>query len=258
MAQPAFIPGPDAAQTAASAAETRVQQSAADPSRRSLVRMVSHELRTPLNAIIGFSEIIAGEMYGPLKSEYREAADVIRVSGHKLLRLVNQVLEMAKLQGGAADLDLRPEPLDAVLDDAAAGLGEDAFARNVTVAVTVSAPSPLVLADAKAVRTALANLVQNAVAFSPDGGVIRIDGKAHGPLVLIEVTDDGPGLDPAELPRLMEPFQQGENALTRHHQGAGLGWAIVRLLCQAMGGGFNIAAEPGKGLTATMVLRRAG
>lgn len=254
MAQPAFIPGPDAAPEAS----TREQQRAADPSRQSLVRMVSHELRTPLNAIIGFSEIISGEMYGPLQGEYREAADVIRASGHKLLRLVNQVLEMAKLQGGAADLELRPEPLDAMLDDAAASLGEDAYARSVTVRVELPRPVPLVLADPKALRTALSNLVQNAVAFSPDGGEIRLTGKVHGPLVLIEVTDDGPGLDPAELPRLMEPFQQGENALTRHHQGAGLGWAIVRLLCQAMGGSFNIAAEPGKGLTATIVLRRAG
>lgn len=253
MAQPAFITGRDAAPAPA---EAPLQP--ADPSRRSLVRMVSHELRTPLNAIIGFSEIISGEMYGPLQGEYREAADVIRVSGAKLLRLVNQVLEIAKLEGGAADLDLRPEPLDAVLDDAAAGLGEDAFARNITVQVDVASPAPLVLADARAVRTALANLVQNAVAFSPDGGVIRLSGRAHGPLVLIEVTDQGPGLDPTELPRLMEPFQQGENALTRHHQGAGLGWAIVRLLCQAMGGGFDITARPGDGLTATMSLRRAG
>jgi signal transduction histidine kinase len=254
MAQPAFIPGQDAADEADSASFGNV----ADPSRRSLVRMVSHELRTPLNAIIGFSEIISKEMYGPLKGEYREAADVIRISGHKLLRLVNQVLEMAKLQGGSADLDLRPEPLDAVLDDAAAGLGEDAYARNVSARVSVPTPIPLLLADARALRTALANLVQNAVAFSPDGGEIRLTGRVHGPLVLIEVADDGPGLDPAELPRLMEPFQQGENALTRHHQGAGLGWAIVRLLCQAMGGGFNIATEAGKGLTATIALRRAG
>ncbi len=258
MAQPAFIAGRDAAPAQSPGATADPHAQNADPSRRSLVRMVSHELRTPLNAIIGFSEIIAGEMYGPLKEEYREAADVIRVSGHKLLRLVNQVLEIAKLQGGAADLDLRPEPLDAVLDDAAAGLGEDAFARSIHATVELPDPVPLVLADAKAVRTALANLVQNAVAFSPDGGRIRLTGRTHGPLVLIEVADDGPGLDPAELPRLMEPFQQGENALTRHHQGAGLGWAIVRLLCQAMGGGFNISAEPGKGLTATIALRRAG
>ena len=253
MAQPAFISGRDAAN-----AQPEPQVQPADASRRGLVRTVSHELRTPLNAIIGFSEIIAGEMYGPLQGEYREAAEVIRVSGQKLLRLVNQVLEIAKLQGGAADLDLRPEPLDAVLDDAAMGLGEDALARGVTAKVTLPQPIPLLLADARAVRTALANLVQNAVAFSPDGGEIRLTGKAHGPLVLIEVSDDGPGIDPAELPRLMEPFQQGENALTRHHQGAGLGWAIVRLLCQAMGGGFNISTEAGTGLTATIALRRAG
>jgi len=234
------------------------ERAESDQSRRSLIRTVSHELRTPLNAIIGFSEIISGEMYGPVKEDYREAAELIRRSGHKLLRLVNQVLEIARLQGGSADLDLRPEPLDAILDDAAAALGEEAHTRGVRARVEVGSPVPSVLSDAKAVRTALANLVQNAVAFSPDGGEIRLSGRVHGPLVLIEVSDDGPGLDPAELPRLMEPFQQGENALTRHHQGAGLGWAIVRLLCQAMGGGFNIACAPGEGLTATIALRRAG
>ena len=231
---------------------------AADPSRRSLIRTVSHELRTPLNAIIGFSEIISRGMYGPLADEYREAADVIGQSGHKLLRLVNQVLELAKLEGGAADLDLRPEPLDAILDDVAASLGDEAAARRIRATVGVPNPAPLVLCDGRAIRTALGNLVQNAVAFSPDGGEVRLTGRAHGVLVVIEVEDDGPGLDPAELPRLMEPFQQGETALTRKHQGAGLGWAIVRLLCQTMGGGFNIAAAPGEGLRATVALRRAG
>jgi len=240
------------------AAANAPEAAAQDHSRRSLIRTVSHELRTPLNAIIGFSEIISREMYGPVSEEYREAADVIRQSGQKLLRLVNQVLELAKLEGGSADLDLRPEPLDAILDDVGASLGEEAQARRVTCSIDVASPAPLVFCDSRAVRTALGNLVQNAVAFSPDGGEIRLTGRVNGPLVLIEVADDGPGLDPAELPRLMQPFQQGENALTRRHQGAGLGWAIVRLLCQHMGGGFNIAAAPGQGLTATIALRRAG
>ncbi len=238
--------------------EDAPDEAVADHARRSFVRMVSHELRTPLNAIIGFSEIISGEMYGPLQTEYRDAAEVIRLSGHKLLRLVNQVLEIARLQGGGADLDLRGEPLDVILDDAAAALGEEAFARSISVSVDVPDPAPLCLCDARAMRTALSNLVQNAVAFSPEGGVIRLVGRAEGPLVLIEVSDEGPGIDAAELPRLMEPFQQGENALTRHHQGAGLGWAIVRLLCEAMGGSFEISPAPGQGLKAVISLRRAG
>jgi len=257
MAQTAYISGRPAAPTAERGVVDS-RQAEADAERRSFVRMVSHELRTPLNAIIGFSEIISGGMYGPLDGSYREAADMVRLSGLKLLRLVNQVLEIARLETGGADLDLRPEPLDGLLEEAAAAVPEEARARGVHARVSCPSPPPLALADLRAARTALQNLVQNAAAFSPDGGEIRLTAAAHGPLVLISVSDDGPGLDPAELPRLMEPFQQGENALTRRHQGAGLGWAIVRLLCKAMGGEFNIATAEGRGLTATVALRRAG
>lgn len=230
----------------------------ADAARRSFVRMVSHELRTPLNAIIGFSELIGREMYGPTLPQYREAADMILVSGMKLLRLTNQVLEIARLEAGGADLDLRPEPVDLLLEDAAGDLPEEARARGVHVQLACASPAPLALADHKAVRTALNNLLQNAAAFSPDGGQIRLSAAAHGPLVLLQVSDEGPGIDPAELPRLMQPFQQGENALVRRHEGVGLGWAIVRLVCEAMGGGFDIATAPGEGLTATVALRRVG
>jgi len=258
MANPAFIIGHPVAAVEGVSGQERPDGATAEQARLAFVRTVSHELRTPLNAIIGFSDIIAREMYGPLQPQYQEAADLVRLSGLKMLRLVNQVLEIARLEAGGADLDLRPEPVDHLLDDAAADLSEEAAARGVHVAVTCPTPAPLALADARATRTALHNLVQNAAAFSPDGGRIRLQAAAHGPLVLISVADDGPGLDPAELPRLMQPFQQGENALTRRHQGAGLGWAIVRLLCQAMGGGFNIATAEGDGLTATIALRRVG
>lgn len=255
MASPSYraAPSPTEASAAPDDAST-----AADQARLAFVRTVSHELRTPLNSIIGFSDLIAREMYGPLEPQYVEAADMVRLSGMKMLRLVNQVLEIARLEAGGADLHMGPEPVDAMLEEAAADLPPDAEARGVRVEVACPSPTPLALADSRAVRTALLNLVQNAAGFSPDGARIRLAASVHGPLVLISVADEGPGLDPAELPRLMQPFQQGENALTRRHPGAGLGWAIVRLLCKAMGGGFNIATAEGQGLTATIALRRAG
>ena len=235
------------------------QETGETAGKRSFLRMAAHELRTPLNSIIGFSEILSCELYGPLGApQYREYAEIIRGSGLRMLRLVNQVLEMARLESGQMELDPRVEPLDAVFDDAVTSVNEDAAARSLRVACEIPTPVPAVLADARAVRTVLANLLQNAVAYAPEGGEVRVRARAQGPLVVIEVENDGEGLDPAQLPRLMEPFEQGEHALTRRNQGAGLGWPIVRLLCEAMGGTFSVRTAPGEGLTATVTLIRVG
>ena len=232
---------------------------AAERAKRSFLRMASHELRTPLNAIIGFSEILSGELYGPLgRPEYKEYAEIIHTAGGRLLRLVNQVLEVARLEGGAVDIDPRAEPLDAVFDDAVATVEEELEARGLTLVRDLPERAPVALADARAIRTAVVNLLQNAIAFAPEGGEVRLSARAQGPLTMIEVADEGEGLDPAQLDRLMRPFEQGDNALVRRNEGAGLGWPIVKLLCEAMGGGFDVRTAPGEGLTATITLRRVG
>ncbi len=231
---------------------------ASEDSRRSFLRMVSHELRTPLNAIIGFSEIISAEICGPISPQYREYGEIIRVSGHRMLRLVNQVLEIVKLEGGSMELDPRAELLDVVFSDAIKASAEDLTSRGVTVDIQLPAPCPAALGDAKALRSAVANLLQNAAVYAPEGSSVRLIGRVRGPLVQIAVEDDGEGLDPAELPRLMRPFEQGENALVRRTEGAGLGWPLVLLNCQAMGGRFEVETAPGQGLKAVISLRRAG
>jgi signal transduction histidine kinase len=220
--------------------------------------MVSHELRTPLNAIIGFSEIISGELCGPLPPQYREYGEIIRSSGHRMLKLVNQVLEIVKLEGGAMELDPRAEPLDLIFADAARACTDELQARGLDLETRLPSPIPSAFADARAVRTAMVNLIQNAVAYAPEGGTVRLIGQAQGPLVRLTVEDDGEGLDPADLPRLMRPFVQGEKALIRRVEGVGLGWAVVDLVCKAMGGSFEVRTAPGEGLSASLVLRRAG
>jgi len=228
---------------------------AMDEAKRSFLRMVSHELRTPLNSIIGFSEIIAKELCGPLGSpQYKEYADHVRQSGHKLLRLVNQVLEIARLEGHVVDLDFICEPLDHALDDVLDGLRDEISAAEVTVNVDDRGGLPAVLADPRGLRTILTNLIQNAVTFSPKGGEVRIRAFRRLGRVDIEIDDDGDGVDPAEIARLMRPFEQGEGALTRSVEGAGLGLPIVDLLCQAMRGTLRLIAEPGKGLRAVVAL----
>jgi signal transduction histidine kinase len=229
-----------------------------DDRRRSFLRMVSHELRTPLNSVIGFSEIISRELYGPIGNpKYRDHAAVIRESGQKLLKLVNQVLEIARLDAGTADLVLRPESATAAVKQAVNSLELEAQARSVSIEIEVAPETPLVLADARGLNTILTNLLQNAVAFSPEGGVVHVDVRPRGEAVHFRITDQGDGLNPADLPRLMRPFEQGENALTRRSQGAGLGLPICQLLCQDMGGKLRLRTAPGKGLTALVRLAAA-
>jgi signal transduction histidine kinase len=230
----------------------------AEDARRSFLRMVSHELRTPLNAIIGFSEIISSEMCGPLSTQYREYGDIIRTSGHRLLRLVNQVLEIVKLEGGSLDMEPGAELLDLVFADAERACSDELHTRGISVEIDLPDPVPAALADAKAIRTAVINLLQNAAIYSPEGSTVRLSGRVVGPLVQLSVNDQGEGLDPADVPRLMRPFEQGENALVRRAEGAGLGWPVVELLCKAMGGRFEIETARGQGLSAVITLRRAG
>ena len=214
-----------------------------DAQKRSFLRMVSHELRTPLNSIIGFSEIISKELCGPLGSpQYREYADHIRLSGLKLLKLVNQVLEIARLEGRATDLDRVAEPLDHAVDDVLEGLRDEIAARRIRVIVADEGRLPAVLADPRGLRTVLTNLLQNAVTYSPEGGEVQARARRKGPGgVRIVIEDDGPGVDPDDLERLMRPFEQGENALTRQAEGAGLGLPIVALL--APGDGRRVPAD---------------
>lgn len=223
--------------------------------KRSFLRMVSHELRTPLNSILGFSEILNAELYGPLgAAQYKEYAGIIHDSGQKLLKLVNQVLEIARLEGRTIDFDLASETLEAALDDILTPLEADMAARDVTVEIEGRGRLPTVMADHRGLRQVLGQLVHNAVAFSPEGGTVRITATARDGLVEIVIRDEGDGVEPAEIHRLMAPFEQGENALTRSSEGAGLGLPIAELTCKAMGGRLRLTSQRGEGLTAIVRL----
>ena len=229
-----------------------------DEQKRSFLRMVSHELRTPLNSIIGFSEIISRELAGPLGSpQYKEYAEHVRQSGLKLLRLVNQVLEIARLEGHVTDLDLAPELLDHAVDDVLDVLHEEITARRIQVRVADQGHLPAVVADPRGLRTVLTNLLQNAVTYSPEGGEVRLVARHRMGRVQIEIQDDGEGVEPQDIERLLRPFEQGQNALTRSTEGAGLGLPIVALLCQAMRGTLRLVSEPGHGLVAQVNLPAA-
>ena len=229
-----------------------------ETARRSFLRTVSHELRTPLNAIIGFSEILAAELYGPLGApQYRDYSEHIRQSGYRLLRLVNQVLEIARLQPGPNDLTLAPQSLDHALDDVADQLRQDLRTSEAALVIEDVGALPPVLADPRGLRTLLFNLAQNAVLHGGPGGRVEISARRRGDQIEIAIRDHGEGVDPDDLHRLLAPFEQGDDTLTRRGLGAGLGLPIARLLVEAMNGRLTLSGAPGEGLTASVTLPTA-
>lgn len=223
---------------------------------RSFLRVVGHELRTPLNSILGFSEILASELYGPLGSpQYVEYAGIIRSSGEKLLKLVNQLVEIARLQAGDVGLDVKPQLLAPLLDDAVASFAEDLAARDLCLA---RLPDDLrVASDPRLLRNVLADLLGNAIAFSPVGGRIGVFARDAGRELDLAIENPCGGFDPHELDRLLRPFERGEGGLRGGVEGAGLGLAICDLSCRAMGARLELRSEPGRSFSAHIFLPKA-
>ena len=240
------------------AARARRKQ-ALDDQKRSFLRMVSHELRTPLNAVIGFSEILSCELYGPLGApQYKEYATLVHESGLKLLRLVNQIVEIARLEGHVTDLDLGAEDLDDAVEDVMLQLRTETAARDITIVPPEVGAVPCLRADGRGLRTILTNLLHNAITHSPQGGRIIIEARQIGEAMIeIEIRDHGEGVDPADLARLVRPFEQGGSTLTRSSEGAGLGLPIVDLLTRAMDGSLRLKSVQGQGFTAMVTLPEA-
>jgi signal transduction histidine kinase len=217
----------------------RIARPTPDDARRAFLRSLSHELRTPLNSIIGFSDIIAGELLGPIGSpSYREYAGMIRDSGHKLLEVINHMLELARLDGAPLDFDLGPEDLEGAVSDAVDMLG--AGAARVTL--KIETPGLRVRADPRALRTLFNHLLQNALRVSPPDADVTLRALTAGAFVEIEFIDQGPPMAPEAFGHLLRPFFHG--AETMPGAGRGANWAIpvCARLCEVMGGSLTARA----------------
>jgi len=247
---------PQAQESAPAGGHGASADAAGEDPKRAFLRLVSHELRTPLNSILGFSEILSSELLGPLgRPQYKEYAEIIRGSGRRLLKLVNQVLEIGRLEG--LRLEVRPEPVQPAIEDAIARVSEEFAAAGASARVHAEAADVQVLADPWGLRTVLAHLIHNACAFSPENGDVRLSVRRAGAFVDIFIEDDGAGVDPADLPRLMRPFEQGKAALVRRSEGAGLGLTIAELTCQAMGAKLSLRNRAQGGASARVRLKAA-
>ncbi len=234
------------------------QAELANRSKSDFLANVSHELRTPLNAIIGFSEIMMGEMFGPIgRPQYREYAKDIHASGVHLLSLINDILDLSKIEAGKHELHLEEIDLSAAVGACLRLVRDRATAGALTLEAGIAPDLPPLIADERALKQILLNLLSNAVKFTPAGGRVVVRGaldKAGD--FAIAVSDTGIGIAEADIERAMAAFSQVENPLTRKVGGTGLGLPLVRLLAGLHDGSLALASRPGAGTTVTVTLPR--
>jgi PAS domain S-box-containing protein len=217
---------------------------------------MSHELRTPLNAIIGFSDIIAEQIYGPVTvPKYLEYARDVRGSGEHLLQIINDLLDLSKLEAGKQELHESVFVIEAVVERAMRLVQGRATTAGLAIAVEIEPGLPRVRADERLMIQMLTNLLSNAVKFTPPGGsvTVRAGIGAEGTFQLA-VQDTGVGMTPEGIEVALTPFGQVENAFARQHQGTGLGLPLVRALADLHGGNLRVESELGRGTTVTIEL----
>ena len=245
----------DLEQARAEAETARQAAEAANRAKNQFLATMSHELRTPLNAILGFSEIIAQQAFGPeAVRQYADYALDINTSGRHLLELINDILDIAKIEAGK--LEIQPENLDLedVLDSCRRLCAVKARERGVKLALDIAPGARLVFADMRAIKQILFNLLTNAVKFSELGGTVTLAARRlDGDRVELSVSDTGIGVEAEQVPRVFEPFHQLDNSYNREAGGTGLGLALVKALTELHGGTVEMQSTPGEGTCVRLV-----
>ncbi len=236
-------------------AEEKTRAEEANQAKSKFLANMSHELRTPLNAIIGFSEIMEAAMFGPLGAgKYTEYSRDIRESGEYLLDVINDILDMSKIEAGVIRLTPEVVALEPVLADCLRVVSARAGEKHLRLDAKLD-PDIQLIADRRAIKQIALNLLSNAVKFTPDGGAVTLRGRPRGGMITIAIADNGIGIPKDALRKLGRPFEQVESQLTKRHQGSGLGLglAIAKSLAVLHGGEMRIRSKPGRG---TMVVVR--
>jgi signal transduction histidine kinase len=221
----------------------------ANRSKTDFLANMSHELRTPLNAIIGFSEIMRDQLLGPLGDlRYRQYATDIHGSGGHLLAIINDILDLSKIEAGKHELLEETVALGPLVRSCAMLLGERAHGGGVTLRQALPEDLPMLRADPRKLKQILLNLMTNAVKFTPAGGTVTVTAarEADGG-ISFSVIDTGIGIDPEHFDRVLAPFGQVDSGLGRRYEGTGLGLPLARAFAELHGGSLELASAPGQG-----------
>ncbi|MFO1122538.1 MAG: ATP-binding protein [Hyphomicrobiales bacterium] len=235
-------------------AREKTRAEAANRSKSEFLANMSHELRTPLNAIIGFSEIMVAQIFGALGSEkYREYANDIHRSGQFLLDVINDILDMSKIEAGRMQIEVERFDLSAMFDEVMRLVGPRAFEGHVTIERNVGEAIQME-ADKRAIKQVVINLMSNAVKFTPEGGKVTVSAEELDSLIRIRIADTGIGIPARDIEKLGRPFEQAENQFTKSKGGSGLGLAISKSLVDLHGGTVDIQSTVGAGTVVTVQL----
>jgi len=223
--------------------------------RTDFLTQMSHELRTPLNAILGFSEMMTTQTAGPMENQrYLEYAEIIHSSGVHVLSLVNDLLDLSKLDAGKLELQVEQVEILKIIIDCVRLVGAQATREHIGISVHVFDGVDRLCGDSKRLRQMLLNLLSNALKFTPVGGEVTIDVFRRGEDVAIAVSDNGIGIRAEDIPKVLEPFGQVESEMSHKHPGTGLGLPLTKELAELHGGSLTMESNIDVGTTVTIIL----
>jgi two-component system, sensor histidine kinase and response regulator len=209
---------------------------------------MSHELRTPLNSVIGFTEVLQDRFFGPINEKQTEYLDNILLSGRHLLSLINDILDLSKVESGKMKLEVSTFSLRETVDDSLMMLREKALKSGIGLHMELASQADVnIVADQRKVKQILFNLISNAVKFTSAGGDIDVSAVRDGEFIEITVADTGLGVKEEDIPKLFHPFTQLESVYTKQYEGTGLGLALTRQLVELHGGRVWVKSEFGTG-----------
>lgn len=227
--------------------EAREAAEAASRAKSTFLANMSHELRTPVSAILGLADVLEREVCGPLNDEQKQCTTDIRESARHLLSFISDLLDLARIEVGRLDMELAPLTVGPEIEWSLLLLREKATAHRIELRSSVPDDLPPVMANRRALRQVLLNLLTNAIKFTPEDGRVDLAARAADGLVVVEVRDTGIGIAPDEIEKIFETFERSARPQLRSIEGAGLGLSLVRGLVEAMGGSIAVESEPDKG-----------
>jgi signal transduction histidine kinase len=233
-------------------ANARLRQ--ANQMKDAFLSSVSHELRTPLNVILGSVELLQDEIYGPLIERQQRALGTVEESGRQLLSLINDILDLAKMEAGRFDVTFDMVSVSDVFRQCARMIQPQAERKGLSVELEIAPDVGMIVSDPQRLRQILLNLLSNAVKFTPEGGAIGVRARRGDGAVDLTVWDTGIGISEADQELLFQPFRQIDGRLARRYEGTGLGLALVSQLVALHEGSVSVESAPGKGSSFTVRL----